>query len=101
MRMPVAPIGAELGGDVFGSGVHQQAHDAFGAIDVRDARVVCESVERVGFAREDALDDLAIGFEIVDRPFEHEAAAIDHGDALGGAFDLADLMRREDHRMRL
>ena len=91
-RTPVAPV-RQPRGDIVGAG-----RDRAGARCARCGRHVrpagrpqCRrATNGVGH---DALDNLAIGLEIVDQTLEHQTPVIHHRNALGGALDLTDLMR--------
>ena len=70
-------------------------HGRTGVLDAQDARVGGDLGERRRFAGEHRFDDLLVGLELVERAVDDQFAALEDRDAIGGPFDLTDLMRRE------
>jgi hypothetical protein len=83
--------------DLVGVGTDGDAHRRAGLLHPQDARIAGDLSERGRLTGEYGFDDLLVALELVEGAVDDQLAALEDRDAIGGPFDLPDLVRREQH----
>src|SRR5205807_10606489 len=84
--------------DVVAVAAHVDAQYLSGPLHVSDRRIALQAVERRRIGLERRFDDLDVRLELLDLPGQAERAPMQDCDAVGGALNLADLVRGENDR---